>query len=214
MQTVTVNGVARTDVGKKATKAVRKDGMIPCVLYGLQESNSFAVKAKDVKHLIYTPDFKLADINIDGTSTKCFIKDIQFHPVTDEVVHIDFLKLIDGHKIKVEVPVRFVGTSEGVKGGGKLQQAVRRVKVKTTPDKIMDKVEVDISHLNLGDSVRVKDIEEMEGVEIMMPAGMPLASVVVPRALKSADAAAEKEGEGDAAGGEEGAEGDAPAAAQ
>jgi len=207
MQTVTVNGVGRSDVGKKATKAVRNEGMIPCVLYGMQEANHFAVKPNDVKHLIYTPEFKLADINIDGASTKCFIKDIQFHPVTDEIVHIDFLKLIDGHKVKLEVPVRFTGTSEGVKNGGSLQQSIRRVKVKTTPEKIIDKVEVDISHLNLGDSVRVKDIPEMEGVEIMMPGGTPLASVVVPRALKSAEAAAEDGAGEDAAdeGGEDAA---------
>jgi len=205
MQTVTVNGVGRSDVGKKATKAVRNEGMIPCVLYGMQEANHFAVKPNDVKHLIYTPEFKLADINIDGASTKCFIKDIQFHPVTDEIVHIDFLKLIDGHKVKLEVPVRFTGTSEGVKNGGSLQQSIRRVKVKTTPEKIIDKVEVDISHLNLGDSVRVKDIPEMEGVEIMMPGGTPLASVVVPRALKSAESAAATDAAAEGEGGEEAA---------
>ena len=180
-------------MGKKATKAVRKEGMIPCVLYGMNEANHFAVKPNDVKKLVYTPDFKLADVNIDGASTKCFIKDIQFHPVTDEIVHIDFLKLIDGHPIKLDVPIRFVGTSAGVKTGGKLQPNLRKVKLKTTPDKIMDKVEVDISHLNLGDSVRVKDIPEMEGVEIMTPAGTPLASVIVPRALRSATDAAAKE---------------------
>ena len=207
MQTVTVNGVGRSDVGKKATKAVRKEGMIPCVLYGMQEASHFAVKPNDVKSLIYTPEFKLAEIKIDGTSTKCFIKDIQFHPVTDQIVHIDFLKLIDGHKVKLEVPVRFTGTSIGVKNGGSLQQSIRRVKVKTTPEKIIDKVEVDISHLNLGDSVRVKDIAEMEGVEIMMPGGTPLASVVVPRALKSAEAAAEtQEAAAEGEGGEDAAE--------
>lgn len=211
MQTVTVTGVGRSDVGKKATKAVRKEGMIPCVLYGMQDASHFAVKPNDVKHLIYTPEFKLAEVTIDGTSTKCFIKDIQFHPVTDKVVHIDFLKLIDGHKIKLEVPVKFVGTSEGVKNGGKLQQSVRRVKLKTTPDKIMDKVEVDISHLKLGDAVRVSDIKEVEGVEIMMPSGTPLASVIVPRALKSATDAAQKVGDEGAGGDAEGAEGDAPA---
>ncbi len=211
MQTVTVNGVARTDTGKKATKAVRKEGMIPCVLYGMDKANHFTVKPNDVKKLVYTPDFKLAEINIDGNSEKCFVKDIQFHPVTDEIVHIDFLKLIDGHQVKLEVPVRFVGVSPGVKTGGKLQPNVRRVKLKTTPDKIMDKVEVDISHLNLGDAVRVRDIEEMEGVEIMMPEGMPLASVVVPRALKSAEA---KEEAGDAAATEEAGEEGADTAAE
>lgn len=193
MQTVSINGVARTEMGKKATKAVRKEGMVPCVLYGMNEANHFTVKPNDVKHLIYTPDFKLADVTIDGTSTKCFIKDIQFHPVTDEIVHIDFLKLIDGHRVKLEVPIRFVGTSPGVKTGGKLQPNVRRIKVKTTPDKIMDKVEVDISHLNLGDAVRVRDIPAIDGVEIMTPSGTPLASVVVPRALRSATDAAAKE---------------------
>lgn len=193
MQTIAVTGVSRDDVGKKATKAVRKAGLIPCVVYGGETPNHFSVKHNDVKKLIYTPEFKLAEVTVGGSTQKCIIKKVDFHPVTDSIVHIDFLRLIDGHKLNVEVPVRFSGVSPGVKGGGKLQQAIRRVKLKTTPENLVDFVEVDISHLELGMAVRIRDIKPVDGVEVMNPSGTPIATVEVPRALKSAEAAAAAE---------------------
>lgn len=205
MQTVAVTGVSRDDVGKKATKAVRNAGLIPCVVYGGDTPSHFSVKHNDVKKLIYTPEFKLAEVTVGGSTQKCIIKKVDFHPVTDSIVHIDFLRLIDGHKLNVEVPVKFTGASPGVKTGGKLMQAIRRVKLKTTPENLVDFVEVDISHLELGMAVRIRDIKEVPGVEVMNPAGTPIATVEVPRALKSAEAAAEAEG-GDAAAPAEGAE--------
>lgn len=199
MQTVSVAGTPRADVGKKATKAVRKDGGIPCVMYGGDSPVHFAVKHNDVKALIYTPEFKLAEINVDGAASKCIIKDITFHPVTDAITHIDFLRLVEGRKMKVEVPITFVGASPGVKAGGTMQQSVRRVKLKTTPANLVNSVTVSIDNLELGGAVRIRDIQPMEGVEVMNPPGTPVASVEVPRALKSAASAAEKEGGDDAA---------------
>ncbi|MEL6141512.1 MAG: 50S ribosomal protein L25, partial [Bacteroidota bacterium] len=134
----------------------------------------------------------LADLTIGDTKIKAIIKDIQFHPVTDEIMHIDFLALQDGHPIKVNVPVGFEGNSPGVRAGGKLQQTVRKVSMKTTPDKLVDKIILDISHLELGQAVRVRDIAPMEGVEILNPAGQPVASIEIPRALRSAATAAKK----------------------
>lgn len=198
MQTVSVTGTPRADVGKKATKAVRKEGSIPCVMYGGDSPVHFAVKHNDVKALIYTPEFKLAEVSVDGNANKCIIKDITFHPVTDAITHIDFLRLVEGRKMKVEVPIKFVGTSPGVKAGGTMQQSVRRVKLKTTPANLVNSVTVSIDNLELGGAVRIRDIQPMEGVEVMNPPGTPVASVEVPRALKSAASAAEKEG-GDAA---------------
>lgn len=195
MEIVAIKGQVRSDVGKKSSKAVRKEGLVPCVLYGTKEVIHFVIDPKSVKDLIYTPDFKLAEIEIDGTVYKTILKDTQFHPVSDAIVHLDFLALVDGHKVKIEVPVRFKGVSPGIKLGGKLEQNLRRVKIKTTPEQMVGDLTLDISELQLGSAIRVKDIAAIDGIEIMSPAGTPVASVQIPRALKSADAAAEGEEE-------------------
>lgn len=190
MEIVAIKGQLRSDVGKKSSKAVRKEGLVPCVLYGTKEVIHFAVDPKSVKNLIYTPDFKLAEIDIDGTVYKTILKDTQFHPVSDAIVHLDFLALVEGQKVNIEVPVRFKGVSPGIKLGGKLQQNLRRVKIKSTPEQMVGDLTLDISKLKLGDAIRVRDIAAIEGVEIMSPAGTPVASVEIPRALKSATSAA------------------------
>lgn len=201
MNLVAFTASERSGKGKTSSKAVRKEGKIPCILYGGGVNVSFSTTHKDIKNLIYTPDFKLAEITIDGAVHKCILKDVQFHPVTESVLHADFLKLEDGHPVQLEVPVRFKGVSPGVKTGGKLQQTLRRVKIKTTPDKIVDQLLVDISELELGMSARVRDLEVPEGIEVMNSMGIPVVSVEVPRALRSA------EDEEAAEGGEEGTEG-------
>lgn len=205
MQTVQVSGEIRENLGKKFSKATRREGLVPAVLYGSGDPVHFTIKPLDVRALIYSPEFKLAELSIGGKSYKAIVKDYQFHPVTDALRHIDFLALEDGHPVKVQVPVSFVGTSPGVRGGGKLQLSTRRVKIKTTPAHLVDKVVLDISELQLGSAIRVRDIQEMEGVEIMNPGGQPIASVEVPRALRSAATAEAKEGE-EAEGGEEATE--------
>ena len=192
METVTITGTKRTDTGKKSTKAARKEGLVPCVMYGGNEVVHFTATPKSFKNLIYTPDFKIAEVNIDSQPHRCIVKDMQFHPVTDDLMHIDLLQLVDGQKVIVEIPIGFKGIAPGVKTGGKLIQKVRRVKVKTTPDKIVDKLFVDISELELGFSVRVRDIELGEGMEVMNPLAIPVASVEVPRALRSAEAEEEE----------------------
>ena len=201
----------RTEISKKATKAVRREGLVPCVMYGGSEVVHFTAPAKAFKSLIYTPDFKIAEVNIDGQAHKCILKDMQFHPVTETLLHLDLLQLVDGQKVKVEIPVGFKGVAPGVKTGGSFIQKVRRVKIQTTPDKIVDRLFIDISELELGSSVRVRDIELEEGMEIMNPLAIPVASVEIPRALKSAEA---EEEEAAAAEGEAPAEGEAAAPAE
>ncbi|OAV43944.1 50S ribosomal protein L25 [Lewinella sp. 4G2] len=199
MESVQVSGEIRTSLGKTGAKSIRREGLVPAVLYGAGDPVHFTVKALDLRSLIYTPDFKLAELTVDGTTHKAIIKAHQFHPVTDALTHVDFLALQDGHPIKVQVPVRFEGVSPGVRGGGKLQVAVRRVKIKTTPENLIDHVVLNISKLELGEAIRVRDIADIEGVEIQNPSGQPIASVEVPRALRSAATAAAKAAE---AGGE------------
>jgi large subunit ribosomal protein L25 len=194
MVTVTVNGTPRGQVGKSSTKAARNAGQIPCVLYGGSGENiHFTTTFTDVRGLIYTPEFKMADVQIDGKNYRCLVKDVQFDPVRDEVTHIDFLQLTDGQAIKVEVPLTFEGTSPGVRNGGKFTQKIRVIKIKTTPESLVDKLVADISKLKLGMSLRIRDISPVPGVEILNPAALPIASVTVPRALKGA---AEEEEEG------------------
>ena len=195
MQSVQVSGEVRENLGKKFSKAARREGLVPAVLYGAGDPVHFTIKPLDVRSLVYSPEFKLAELSVGGQTYKAIVKDYQFHPVTDNLRHIDFLALQDGHPIKLQVPVTFQGVSPGVRTGGKLQVAVRRVKIKTTPENIVDKVVLDISNLELGAAIRVRDIEPMEGVEIMNPPGTPIATVEVPRALRSAATAEKKAAE-------------------
>lgn len=186
MEVVKINGEVRTAVGKKASKAVRNGGGVPCVIYGGSEVVHFFATPSEFKSLIYTPDFKIAEVTIGGKMYKCILKDRQFHPVSDALVHVDLLNLVDGNPVKVEVPIRFTGASPGVKVGGKLLQNVRRVKIKCLPSHLINEVRVDISSLELGQSLRVRDIVVGEGIEIMQTGGIPIVTVEIPRALRSA----------------------------
>lgn len=204
MLTVSVNGINREAVGKKATKAVKKAGLVPCVLYSKGKENvHFTVHPHDVRGLVYSSDFKIAEVNVNNNKYRCIVKTVDFHPVKDTVNHIDFLELQDGHPIKVEVPLKFKGVSPGVRNGGKFMQSVRKIKIKATPELLVDEVVADISTLKLGFSIRVRDIQLNDGVEILNPDALPVASVVVPRSLKGAAEGEEEEGtEGEGEGGE------------
>jgi large subunit ribosomal protein L25 len=190
MQVVNIKAESRTALGKKGAKATRKQGMIPCVLYGGDEVVHFSTTLNEIRDLIYTPDFKLAEVEVDGKPFRCIVKDKQFHPVNDQIIHLDFLRLAEGNAVKVQVPVRFRGTSPGVKSGGKLIQNVRTVKIKALPENIVDELTVDISGLELGQSIRIRDIQPGEGIEILNAPGIPIATVEIPRALRSAQQAA------------------------
>ena len=132
----------------------------------------------------------MVDISIDGKNYNCILKDAQFHPVTDNISHLDFLLLKEGTSVIAEIPVRLVGTSPGAKLGGKILMNLKKVKVKTTPDNLVDELTLDISKLQLGHSVRVREVMLPEGIEVMNDGSIPVASMVVPRALRSAAAAA------------------------
>lgn len=202
METVALKGLKRTETGKKATKALRREGQIPCAIYGMGDATHFSTTFNEVKPLIYTAKFKLAEVELDGTTRKCIIKDRSFHPVTEEIENIEFIELTPGRSITVQVPVKFEGAAPGVKIGGSFQQNLRRITIKTTPEHLVDEMVLDISELEIGQSVRVRDIAAIEGVQVMNPGGTPVASIEIPRALRSAAAAKDKE-EAAEAGGEE-----------
>lgn len=199
MEYLSVAASKREGTGKKAMKSLRKEGSVPAVLYGSGTNTNLSVKPMAVRDLIYTSEFKLAELDIDGSKHKCFVKDIQFDPITDEIRHIDFLELIAGQPVKVKVPVRYVGESPGVKVGGKLMSQMRSIKIKCTPENIVSSLDLDISGVELGAAIRVRDLTVPENIEVMSVAAAPVAYVEVPRALKSATTEAAKGGGADAA---------------
>lgn len=188
MANVVINGTLRNETGKKSSKAARKNGDVPVVMYGPNELVHFTAKVADFKDLIYTPDFKIADVTVGGKTYKTILKTKQFHPISEALLHVDLLVLTDGHPIKYEIPVNFFGSSPGVKIGGKFMQKLRRIKVKSLPENMILQLQADISSMELGQSLRVRDIEVAEGIEIMSQPAIPIASVEIPRALRGKQA--------------------------
>jgi large subunit ribosomal protein L25 len=186
MEIIALQGQRRNGSGKEETKRLRREGLTPAVLYksGGGDAMSFSLNPADFRHLIFTPKFKMAEITIDGKLHRCIIKDIQFHPVNDEVLHLDFLELVPGVKFKATVPVRFVGQAPGVKAGGKFIPRLRQVSILTTPEHAVDEMSADISTMELGSTIRVRDITIPAGVEIINTAAVPVASIEIPRALR------------------------------
>ena len=193
MNTFQLSGQPRDTTGKRATKADRTSGFIPCVIYGRDGATPFNVTLSDVRKLIFSPDFNIVELTLNGKMHTAIVKDVQYHPTTDEIEHIDFLLTEPGHPVKVELPLRTRGVSPGVKAGGRLVQSVRTVKVKVLPKDLVNELFVDISGLELGQAVRVRDIDLPEGIQVIVNGAIPVAIIEIPRALRSAASAAAKE---------------------
>ncbi len=192
MKTVTIEGQLRTDIGKKAARQLRSQDMVPGVIYGGATEVTFAASAKAFKPLVYTGEFQLANVVVDGKTYTTILKDLQFDKVTDTLIHVDLLELVDDKKVIADLPLKFTGTSKGVKEGGKLVIKMKSVKVKTLPKYLKEVVEVDISNLALNENLRVQDIVT-DNMELMNSPRIPIASVVMTRQLKQEEAAAAKE---------------------
>ncbi|MFM7154024.1 MAG: 50S ribosomal protein L25 [Bacteroidota bacterium] len=186
MEIVAIQGHPKAGSGKVETGKIRRAGHIPAIMYksGGGDAVQFTINAPDVRHLVFTSKFKMAEITLEGKTYKAILKDIQFHPVTEEVLHLDFLTLVPGVKFKATVPVRFVGQSKGVKEGGKFMPRMRSVSILTTPEKAVDEVTADITAMELGSTLRVRDIATQEGVDIINQPAVPIASIEIPRALR------------------------------
>jgi len=214
MKTFQLEGSPREDLGKKAAKAIRKEGSIPAVLYGSEPVSlpydklstgdklvetkdkkglvvtDFTVTAENVRKLIYTPEVYLIDLDIKGNKkVKAILKDIQFQPVTDEILHIDFLEIFKDKPIEIDVPVVLEGHSEGVKAGGKLSLEMRKLKVKAPYSKIPEKLVVNISHLGLGKTIQVGSLH-FDGLELVNAKNAVVCAVKLTRAARGAQAAA------------------------
>lgn len=192
MKSIKIEGQSRTDFGKKATRTLRAEGNIPCVIYGGTETVSFSAPATSFRHLVYTPDFQLADISVGGKNYTCILKELQFDVVTDTLTHIDFLELVEDKKVVANLPLKFVGQPEGVKAGGRLEIKMKTVRVRTLPKFLKEAIEVNITDLKLNENMRVQDIPS-DNMELMNSPRIPIASIVMTRALKQAENAEAKE---------------------
>ena len=186
MKSFDLKGTSRTEVGKKSTNELRKNNGIPCILYGIEkEAKAFAVTTDAVRKLVYTPDIHVVNLTIDGVECTAVLKDIQFHPVKDTILHMDFLQIVEDKAIVMEVPTVLTGLAAGVKLGGKLQQAIRKIKVKAVYANIPEKLTVDVTELALGKSIKVGDLS-FEGLELVTPAQTVVCSVAATRASREA----------------------------
>jgi large subunit ribosomal protein L25 len=195
MKTFSLNGKVRETLGKKDSARLRGEGKVPCVIYGEENPVHFYVEKADLHKLIYTPEVYIVELIIDGKKSKAIMKDLQFGPVSDEVTHIDFLRISDDKPVKLDVPVTVQGFAKGIRGGGKLQVEVRRLKVMALPKFLPDEIRIDVTELDLGQSLRVSDIK-LENVTILNGKSVPVVRIMITRAARAAAQATETPAKG------------------
>ena len=212
MKTISIKGSVRTEVGKKATNALRKEGLVPCCIYGVEKDSegkpvtkTFSVTVEGLRKLVYTPDIHVVELTIEGEkemmqngyegsksyTTKAILKDIQFHPVKDTILHVDFYEITEEKPIIMAVPVKLTGLADGVRAGGKLVQLQRYLKVKAVYTAIPEILTVDVTPLALGKSIKVCDLS-FEGLELVTAKEALVCAVKTTRASQAAAAAAAK----------------------
>ena len=189
MKTITIEGQLRTELGKKATRQLRSQELVPGVIYGGAQEVNFYASAKAFKSFVYTGEFQLAEVKVDGKMYRCILKDLQFDKVSDALNHIDLMELVEDKKVVATLPLKFTGTSIGVKGGGKLVLKMKAIKVKTLPKFLKETIDVDVTNLDLNGNIRVQDIDA-ENMEVLNSPRISVASVVLTRQLKQEEAAA------------------------
>ena len=199
MKQITIEGTSRADLGKKATKAVRANGNVPCVLYGEKKDENgkpvaihFEVSEKQINKLVFTPHIYLVDIKIDGEDHKGIIKEIQFHPVQDNVLHVDFFEVHAEKPIVMGVPIAAKGLADGVRAGGRLMMMIRKLQVRALYENIPEKLDVDVTKLQLGKSINAGQLS-YDNLEIITPKEVIVCTVKMTRAAMGAAAAAAKE---------------------
>lgn len=195
MKEIVVNGQKRTETGKKASKLMRKEGLVPCNMYGekkgengLPEAMSFAVSMAELRKIVYTPHIYVVNLNIDGESHTAVLKELQFHPVTDALLHVDFYEVNDQKPITIGIPVRLNGLAQGVRDGGRINLSIRKINVTAPYQIIPEHLDIDVTNLKLGKSIKVGELS-FEGLEIATPAEVIVCSVKATRASRSAAAA-------------------------
>ena len=187
MKTIQIAAVKRDVYGKKASKAVRREGMVPCAIYGGEETVHFSVEAKALKPLIYSPNSYIVEFDIEGKKEIGVMREVQFHPVREQILHIDFYRVQEGKPVAIDVPVRLTGNSEGVKAGGKLVLSKRKIRVSGMIENLPDELVIDITTLGVGKSIFVGDLQ-YENLTMLTPATTAVCAVRVTRATRGAAA--------------------------
>ena len=191
MKSIAISGSVRQNVGKRDAKELRYDGKVPAVLYGGNDQTHLSVSAADLKPVLYTPEVVFVELNIEGKTVKAIVQDAQYHPLTDEVRHIDFLQLSDDKEVSMNIPVTLTGTSPGVKMGGKLVQKLRSLRVRSLPANMPQTVEVPLESLEVGKSFRVSKVE-LNNATVLNNTDDTIVSVIMSRALRQAEQEAAK----------------------
>lgn len=185
MKTFELKGELRSDLGKKSSKALRTEEKVPCVIYGGTENIHFSVIAKDLSKLLYTPEVYMVKVNLGGKSCEVVLREIQLHPVTDKVLHIDFYQIFEDKPVIMEIPVKTEGFAEGVKAGGKLALVTRKLKVKALPKNLPGELMLNVETLGLGKAIKVKDLS-FEGFEVMNAKDVVVVQIKLTRAARAA----------------------------
>ena len=196
MKEINVTGQKRTDLGKKASKTLRKEGLVPCNLYGQATADgkpvamSFACPMTELRKVVYTPHIYVINLVIDGESHTAIMKELQFHPVTDALLHVDFLEVNDQKPITIGIPVKLVGLAQGVRDGGRMNLSIRKINVTAPYQQIPEHLDVDVTALKIGKSIKVGE-RSYEGLELTTVKDVIVCSIKMTRAAMSAAAAAE-----------------------
>jgi large subunit ribosomal protein L25 len=209
MKSIAIECTPRDITGRTNAKKLRKDEAVPCVLYGGESTVHFSAPARSFKNLVYTPSVYTVDLNIGGSQRKAIMKDIQFHPVSDAIMHIDFLELDSNKPVIIDIPVQTEGSAIGVRQGGKLHIKVRTLKVSALPADLPDSITVNIENLNIGKAIKVSNIQ-LKGAVILDKPNTVVCQVKVTREVAPEEPAAPAAGEE----AKEGAEGEGEAAAE
>ena len=196
MKEINVTGQKRTDLGKKASKLARKEGLIPCNIYGEKKDEngapvamSFVCPMSELRKVVYTPHIYVVNLNIDGEEHKAVMKELQFHPVTDALLHVDFYEVNEEKPITIGIPVKLNGLAQGVRDGGRINLSIRKINVTAPYKAIPEHLDIDVTNLQLGKSLKVGELS-FEGLTLATPAEVVVCSVKATRASRSAAAAA------------------------
>lgn len=181
MKTVSISGSPRANVGKKDAQELRRKELVPCVIYGGKEQVHFSAPEKQFKHLVYTPEVNLVKLDVGGKEYNAILHDIQFHRLSDKIIHVDFMEIVPGKPVTMNIPVKTKGNSEGVKAGGKLLKKMRTLKVRGVAEKMPDEITFDVTNLNIGDSIKVSDVK-LDGLSVM---DEPTSTIVAVRVTRN-----------------------------
>ena len=195
MKSITIQGTKRESVGKKSTKALRDAELVPCVVYGGKETLNFSAEERSFKGLVYTPEAHTVSIEVDGNTIPAVLQDIQFHPLTDKILHADFYQLSEDKPVVMEVPVRLTGRAKGVVAGGSLRQSFRKLKIKAIPGDLPDEIVLDVTALKIGSKLYVGDVKT-NNFTFMHPDNAVVVAVKMSRTALKGGAEDEEEEEG------------------